>query len=43
VILFPLFGLGITVTTYQAMYLVTTLLLLLAGGAIWGLVQWRQR
>jgi MFS family permease len=43
VVLFPLFGLGITVTTYQAMYLVTTLLLVLAGGAIMGMVWWRRK
>lgn len=42
IVLFPLFGLGITVTSYQMMYLVTTLLLVLAGGAIWGMVWWRK-
>ena len=43
VVLFPLFGLGVTHTTYQVMYLVTTLALIAAGGAVAGMVWWRRR
>ncbi len=41
VVLFPLFGLGVTHTTYGAMYLVTTLALLLAGSGVAAMVWWR--
>jgi MFS family permease len=41
VVLFPLFGLGVTHTSYQVMYFVTMLAMIGAGGAIALMVWWR--
>ncbi|MBA3822733.1 MAG: MFS transporter [Ktedonobacterales bacterium] len=43
IVLFPLFGLGVTHTTYGVMFLVTTLALVLAGGGVGVMVWWRSR
>ena len=42
IVLFPLFGLGVTHASYGVVFLVTTLALVLAGGGVAAMVWWRE-